>query len=305
MRFDLVDLRLFLHVAEGGSITAGAARAHLSLAAASQRIQELEAALGAALLVRGRRGVQPTPAGEVVVRHARALVRQLAHMEAELAEHAGGLKGQVRVLCNTAALSEYLPQVLAGFMARHAGVDVDLEERPSFDAALAVRAGAADLAIVTDTVDLSGLQAYPFRRDRLVAVAAPAQARRLLGEDVTRPGATVGFSRLADVEQVGLAGDSALFRYLARQAEQSGRLLRARVRVRSFEAVCQVVAGGIGVGIVSEPAARRCAQAMDLAVIELADAWALRRLVVCVRSLDELPRQAQLLVEALRAEWVG
>ncbi len=297
MKIDLADMRLFLHVVDAGSITAGAARAHLALASASQRIQGMEEQAGVALLARGRRGVTPTPAGETLVRHARAVLRQVELLRAELADHAGGLKGSVRLLCNTAALSEYLPDALAGFMARHPGIAVDLEEGLSAEVARAVREGAADVGIAADTVDLAGLQALPFRTDRLVAVAGPDLARQLLA-----PGAqAVPFARLLDLEHVGLAGDSALARYLARQAEHAGRTLRARVRVRGFDAVCAMAARGIGVGIVPEPAARRAAQALDLAVIELADAWALRRLVVCVRDLDALARPARRLAEELGA----
>ena len=54
MRFDLADLSLFRHVVEAGSITHGAERAHLALAAASTRIRNMEQTLGAPLLVRGR-----------------------------------------------------------------------------------------------------------------------------------------------------------------------------------------------------------------------------------------------------------
>lgn len=297
MRYDLVDLQLFLHVLDAGSITGGAARAHLALASSSERIQALEASLGVPLLVRGRRGVTPTKAGETLQRHARLVFQQLARMRAELGEHAAGLKGQVRLLCNTAALSEYLPEALAGFMARHSDVDVDLEERTSSDIARAVREGGADLGIVADTVDLGGLETYPFCTDRLVAVLPPALARTLVAQD----GQPVAFARLVDFDHVGLARDSALFRYLDQQAERLGRSLRARVRVRSFDAMCRMVESGVGIGIVSEPAARRCARAMDVAVVELADAWALRQLALCMRSFDALPRHAQQLVEEIRA----
>ena len=61
MRFDLTDLKLFLHVVEAGSITAGADRMHLAVAAASTRIRNMEIELGTALLNRDRQGVQPTP----------------------------------------------------------------------------------------------------------------------------------------------------------------------------------------------------------------------------------------------------
>lgn len=297
MRFDLTDLRLFLHIVDAGSITAGAARAHLALASASARIQAMEASLGLPLLVRGRRGVQPTGAGEAVVRHARLVFGQLERLRAELGDHAGGLKGTVRLACNTAAMSEYLPDALAGFMAQHPGIDVDLEERPSAEVTRAVRDGAADLGIAADSVDLAGLDTLPFRVDRLVAVAAAAQLPALLP-----PGATATtFSQLMDLDHIGLAGDSALARYLGQQAERTGRVLRVRVRMHGFDAVCRMAAGGVGVGIVPETAARRAAQSLELAVIELADAWALRRLVVCMRAPEELPPAAGLLAQALAA----
>jgi DNA-binding transcriptional LysR family regulator len=296
MRFDLVDMQLFLHVVEAGSITGGAARAHLSLASCSERIHGMEETLGVPLLLRGRRGVTPTPAGDALVRHARLVFQQLQRMRAELGDHAQGLKGTVRLQCNTAALSEYLPDALAGFMARHPYVDVALEEHASHEVAKAVREGAADLGIVSDAVDLSQLQSFPFRTDRLVAVAAPELAQLLSPE-----GRPVPFVRLADFDHVSLAGDSALFNYLELQARRLGRTLHARVRLRDFAAICRMVEAGVGIGVVPEPAARRSAQAMNIVVIELLDAWALRQLSICVRSFDELPRHAQQLVDALRA----
>jgi DNA-binding transcriptional LysR family regulator len=296
VRFDLTDLQLFLHVVEAGSITGGATRAHLSLASSSERIHGMEDTLGVPLLLRGRRGVTPTKAGEALVRHARLVFQQLQRMRAELGEHAQGLKGTVRLMCNTAALSEYLPEALTGFMARHPNVDVNLEERPSHEVAKAVREGAADLGILADAVDLSQLESFPFRVDRLVAVTTPALAH-LLSPD----GAPVDFIRLLEFDHVGLAGDSALFHYLELQARRLGRTLHARVRLRGFEAVCRMVEAGVGIGIVPEPAARRCAQTMNIAVLALLDAWSLRQLAVCVKSFDDLPRHAQQLVDALRA----
>jgi DNA-binding transcriptional LysR family regulator len=296
MRFDLIDMQLFLHVVEAGSITGGATRAHLSLASCSERIHGMEETLGVLLLLRGRRGVTPTPAGEALMRHARLVFQQLQRMRAELSDHAQGLKGRVRLACNTAAMSEYLPQALTGFLARHAHVDIDLEERPSHEVAKAVREGAADIGILSDAVDLTQLESYPFRTDRLVAVATPELAH-LLSPDAM----PVTFVRLAEFDHVGLAGDSALFRYLELQAQRAGRTLHARVRVRGFEAICGMVEAGVGIGIVPEPAARGCAQTMNIAVMELLDAWALRQLAICVKSFDALPRHAQQLVDALRA----
>ncbi len=109
MHFDLTDLRLFLHVAEAGSITAGAARSGLALASASARVRSMEEQAGVALLERGRRGVEATPAGRALLHHARLVAGQIERMRGELGEYARGLKGHVRLLANTAAMAEFLP----------------------------------------------------------------------------------------------------------------------------------------------------------------------------------------------------
>src|SRR5205809_4401855 len=174
MRFDLSDLRLFLNVVEAGSITHGAERAHLALAAASTRIRNMEAALGTPLLHRERQGVQPTPAGRTLVHHARLLVQQAERMHGELAQYAEGIKGQIRLLSNTNALTEFLPEPLSEFLSSHPQVNIDLEERLSDEIVAAVADGTADVGIVAGTVEVAGLEVRPFRVDRFVLVVAPS-----------------------------------------------------------------------------------------------------------------------------------
>ena len=161
MRFDLADLSLFRHVVEAGSITGGAERAHLALAAASTRIRNMEEALGAALLVRGRQGVTPTQAGRTLLQHARTILRQAERLREDLGAYAGGLAGQIRVLSNTNALTEFLPEALSSFLAAHPNVSVDLEERLSDEIVGLIAEGVADIGIVAGTVDASALETYP------------------------------------------------------------------------------------------------------------------------------------------------
>src|SRR5437588_2179952 len=172
MHFDLVDLNRFRHVVEAGSITHGAERAHLPLAAASTRVRNMEEALGAPLLVRGRQGVVPTPAGRTLLAHARTILRQTERLREDLGAYAGGLAGQIRVLSNTNALTEFLPEALSSFLSAHPQVSVDLEERLSDEIVGLVAEGVADLGIVAGTVDASALETFPFRRDRFVLVVA-------------------------------------------------------------------------------------------------------------------------------------
>jgi DNA-binding transcriptional LysR family regulator len=294
MRFDLSDLSLFRHVVEAGSITRGAERAHLALAAASTRVRNMEEALGVALLTRGRAGVTPTQAGRTLLQHARAILRQAERLHDDLGAYGGGLAGQIRVLSNTNALTEFLPEALSSFLAAHPNVSVDLEERLSDEIVGLIAEGVADLGIVAGTVDAGALVTYPFRRDRFVLVVA-----RL---DPLAKRAKIGFADVLDRDFVGLDRASALQRFLASKAVRIGRPIRLRVQLRSFDAVCRLVECKVGIGIVPETTARRVAKTMAIAVVPLTDSWAVRELTICIRNKDELPLYARQLVDHLRAQ---
>ena len=297
MRFDLVDLQLFVHVVEEGSLTAGAARSHLALASASARVRGMEDALGMPLLLRGRRGVAATPAGQTLLHHARLVLQQMERLRGDLGEFARGLKGQLRLLCNTSALSEFLPEALATFLDRHPNLTIDLEERLSYDIVKGVSEGLADMGIVSDSVDLRGLQTFLFRPDRLVAIAAADGVhQRAIGNTDS-----VDFASLLGHDFIGLADDSALQQYLGLHAARLGRPLKMRVRLRSFDAVCRMVASGVGIGVVPLAAARRCQQTMALRCMTLLDPWSVRNLTICVRQFSELPLYARQLIEHLKA----
>nr|WP_315214831.1 LysR substrate-binding domain-containing protein [uncultured Duganella sp.] len=296
MRFDLIDLNLFVHIAESGSITAGAKLAHLSLPSASARIHGMEEGLNLALLERGRRGAEPTEAGRALLHHARAIARQLDDMRADLAQFGSGLKRQVRLLCNTSAMTEFLPEALAGFLGSHPQLSIDLEERLSRDIVRAVTDGAADIGIVTDAVDSAALQTLPFRDDPLVLVMA--RKHPLTQRIGKRRG--VLFADALDQDFIGLAGDSALQQYAAEQASRLGRKMHCKIRLRSFEAVCRMVASGAGVAILPEAAARRSSDLEALRVVALNDDWADRKLLICLRDHAALPVHVRELVAALR-----
>jgi DNA-binding transcriptional LysR family regulator len=293
MRFDLVDLSLFRHVVEAGSITHGAERAHLALAAASTRIRSMEESLGAALLIRNRQGVTPTPAGRALLAHARTLLTDIDRMQGELSAYSGGTAGQIRVLSNTHALTEFLPEALSAYLAEHPGISVDIDERTSDEIVGLVAEGAADLGIVSGTVDTGQLQTFPFRQDRFVLVAATGHP--LAERD------SAAFAEVLNHDFVGLDRLSAITRFLAEKAARIGRPMRLRVQLRSFDAVCRLVECRVGLGIVPETTARRAARAMAIRVVPLVDTWAARDLTLCLRDLTALPAFAQDFVAHLRA----
>jgi DNA-binding transcriptional LysR family regulator len=292
MRFDLTDMRLFLTVIERGSITAGAQAMHLALASASERIAGMEAALGAPLLERNRRGVQTTPAGEAFLHHARTILGQVEQMRGELRTYATGLKGRIRLMSNTAALAAFLPPRLTRFLAAYPDLSIDLEEKKSFDIVPAVAEGRADLGIVADITDVARLETHVVALDRLVVVAA--RAHRIGAER------EVSFAEIIGEPFVGLA-DAALEMHLAERASRIGRQIDYRIQMRAIENVGSMVEAGVGLAILSEVSANLLRRP-GLAIVPLSEPWATRRLLLCARDFASLTPHASLLARELMSE---
>jgi DNA-binding transcriptional LysR family regulator len=293
MRFDISDLSLFRHVVEAGSITQGAARAHLALAAASTRIRNMEDAIGALLLIRNRQGVTPTQAGRTLLQHARTILAQAERLREDLGAYSGGFFSQVRILSNTNALTEFLPDVLSSFLTAHPHVSIDLEERLSDEIVGLIGEGLGDIGIVAGTVDTSRLETFPFRSDRFVLVTS--RDHPLARRD------RVAFSEVLEYDFVGLDRASALQRFLADKASRIGRPLKLRVQLRSFDGVCRLVERNAGIGIVPETTVRWAERSMAIKAVELTDSWALRDLTICVRDVAQLSPFARQLVEHMQA----
>jgi DNA-binding transcriptional LysR family regulator len=129
VRYDLLDLRLFRQVVAEGSITAGAERMHLSLPSASARVRALEQHAGVALLVRGRRGVRPTPAGAALARHAEEVLDGLARLEGAVAAYRRAPATPLVLLAGSSAMRRLVPRALVTFLVAHP--DVGLAVVPS------------------------------------------------------------------------------------------------------------------------------------------------------------------------------
>lgn len=287
---DLVSLALFLRAVETSSLSKAAEQSHLALAAASRRISLLEHRYRVPLLYRSSKGVTPTPAGIALATHARRMMEEVDRLHAAMADYAKGVKGHLRIQANTSAITQYLPQDLANFSAKYPDVKMELEECRSVEIVQAVREGRADIGVVMDGVDRSGLASFLYRKDRLVAVVPRGHEVRAR---------KVPFAELLKYDLVGLDGTAAMMRLLGSAATRAEQPLRLRIQVKSFEAVCKLVQAGMGIGMLPEVAARDFAPIMGLRLVALTDDWADRIMFVCVRDYDALPTIPRKLVELL------
>lgn len=288
MQYDLIDLRLFVAIAEAKNLTRGAERVHLAASSASHRMRVLEASIGTSLLLREPRGVSLTRAGEALLRHARQVFAQLEQMHADLTPYAKGVRGHVSLWANTHATHTFLPDSLATFLQRHPQVSISLEEHTSPDVLMAVARGEVEVGVVAGAIEGAEVELIPYRADRLVLIAP-------LEHPLAAPASTL-FAQVLDYPFVMLHSGSAIHTFTMNAAAALGRHLEVRIQVRSFEAVCRMVSAGVGIGMVPRSAVTAGA---PLAVIELEEPWAQRDLKVCVRKRELLSGFAAELVDCL------
>lgn len=273
---DIDSLALFVRAAELRSLTKAAEASHIGLAAASRRMALLEHRFKTTLLERSPRGVELTAAGSSLLVHAKALLMRMNQMQADMNDHATGKRGALRILANTSAMTESLPDDLGGYSRVHPDVRLVVEERWSAEIVKAVLSGDADIGIIVEGLRIEGLQVYPYRSDRIAAVMPTDHP--LATHEALR------FVDILDHDVVALESGSSMMRLLAEQAVVAERTLQLRIQVRSFEAVCRMVQAGRGVGLLPHQAALALGHGMGLVVRPLPEEWAERRMLVCVRK---------------------
>jgi DNA-binding transcriptional LysR family regulator len=291
LRFDILTLQLFVAIVEEQSIAKAAEREHIAASAVSRRISDLESILKVELLMRHPKGIDLTPAGVALLRHARLILGNLVRMEAELTEYESGLRGLVRLVANKSAILQSLPDDLASFLAQHPMVRIDLEEGISPGIIEAIADNAADIGIFGANIPAPDLQTFPYREDELVAVMP---LRHPLASK-----ASVRFADLIEYDFVCLEKGSSIETLCVRAAGGLGRQLKQRVRVSGFDALFRMVETGLGIGLVPWQIALGRARPGGVICIPLAEPWSRRRLSIAVRDLASLPVTARLLVEHL------
>jgi len=292
---DMTTLRLFVAVCEQHSIARAGEAANIVGSAISKRLAALEDTVGMKLLVRGRRGVAPTPAGEALLDHARAILGNVARIERDIGAFSSGVKGQVRILATASVLAASLAEDVATFLhdPAHADIRVDMEEGLSHHIIRGVRDGVASLGMCWDAADFLGLACLPYGGDRLAVAVHPKHPLARYRE--------VSLTDTLDHEQVTLPDASAVTRTLMQLARQSGKTLMRRVIVSNLDSAMRVVGANLAIAIVPTTTAQYYAASKAMRVVALTDDWADRRFALCFRGEGELSAAARLLRDHLVA----
>lgn len=292
---DLTTLRLFVSVCETRNIARTAELHHIVASAISKRLLQLEAAVGNTLIERHRRGVRPTGAGEILLEHARLMLAGADRVARDMADYGTGIQGQVRVLATVSSMAESLPDDIAAFlqMPAHHGIRIDIEEVVSRDLVRGLREGLAPVGVCWDAADLAGLQTHPYRTDRLGIVAHPSHPIARLPR--------CSFAQTLDFDHVGLPASTAVQTMLGRAAALSGKPIRYRAVVSTFDASMRCVRANLGISVVPREVAEPVAESLGIRVVPLTDTWAQRRFALCFQEKARLSPAARLLVAHLQA----
>lgn len=291
MRFDLLSLELFVAVCEEQSIAKAADREHIAASAVSKRISDLEARLKTPLFVRSSKGLELTAAAHSMLHHARAVMRDLRQMESELADHASGMRGRIRIYASVSSIIQHLPKDLREFLSVHSAVRIDLQEGTSQEAVEAVAENAADIGVFGGAVPRQGLRIIPYRTDRIVALIHkehPLSTRE-----------SVKFEEFAHFDLIGPMKGSYLDSLVLRAAADMTRSLKMPIRVNGFETVSSMVEAQLGIGLVPEKCAERYVIGGNTIAVRLDEPWALRQWNLCVQDSQDMPPPVRLLLNHL------
>jgi DNA-binding transcriptional LysR family regulator len=237
---DLNRLRVLVAVAREGSVTAAAEALHYAQPSVSHHLAKLEAESGVALVQRVGRGIRLTDAGRLLVARAEEIIGRVDSAQAELAAHAGLQTGRVRLAAFPSALATLVPPAAARFAADHPGLELALTESEPPESLVALRNGAADVALV-------------FEYDAPAQPAANVTSMTLLDEplyivtpaDVNWPGAASALATYAGERWI--AGCERCRAHLLVACKGAGFTPVIGFETDDYVAAQALVAAGIGV----------------------------------------------------------
>ncbi|PKG54179.1 LysR family transcriptional regulator [Halomonas sp. MES3-P3E] len=291
MKLDPTSLRLFVRVAEMGTITGAADAEFIATSAVSKRLSELEAHFSTPLLHRNNRGVELTPAGNALLHLSRGVLHNLEDLDLQMRDYTSGERGIIRIFANMSAITQYLPGETQAFFEKHPDIGVQLEEKVSPVITREIMANGADIGICAKLPHGYDLAELPYHTDELVLVTP-------LNHPLANRDA-IDFRDSLEHAYVGLHSSSAINLQLLKAASLANRPLRLRIQVTSYDALCLMVQAGLGIGVVPRGAIRQYVGGLQVRVLPIRDDWAKRPLCIYVNNIDRISMAARLFVDHL------
>lgn len=285
MRHDLLNLEVFMAVAEHENLTQAARACGFAPSAVSTRIAELEAQVGTSLFERFARGMKLTAAGHALKRHVLELKLALQRMDQEMSEFATGFHGHIRLQAMPSVLPHSLSVDIASYLETHPDIKFTADEAEGEKIIRAVARGRIEVGFVAEHISRSGLESKLYRQEELV-VAVPHQ-HPLANREKVR------FEQALAYEFVGGDESCAVRQLLLTQARQLGLPLRQRISVNSFDAMGPMVSSGFGICVLPREIARPLLQTDGFRVLALTDTWASRRIMVVAKRFNALTPTAR------------
>lgn len=240
---EIRQLRAFIAIAESGTFTAGAIRVHVTQAAISMQIRQLETEIGARVFVRAPRHVILTEAGEQLLHRARQILREHDAALEEIAELAGAERGRLRIGSASAmVLTDQLPGILNELRRQHPRAEISVTSGTSESLVEQIVAGELDIAFVSLPVDVRGVQTERLSEDQLVAIASP---KHKLAKQKTISAYTLAGEKLILGERGGNTR-----RLIDQFFAQAGVTLKVAMELSRQAAIRRMVEEDMGVGIV-------------------------------------------------------
>lgn len=188
------SVRLFLEVAEAGSLSKVAARRQTVQSHISRQITDFEAECGGKLFRRTGRGVELTELGTRAATRLRPWLQETEQLSQALRSESGQLAGPVRLGIIPSAAHPLVTRLFERLLVEHPGIRLDITESQGTELDAMLDSGAVDLAVLFRYQRPSGREEKALCVANTYLVSAP-------GDALTR-GATLNFARLAGLKLV-------------------------------------------------------------------------------------------------------
>ncbi len=273
MKYDLTSLYLFMCVAEERSLSAASRRAHTAVSAISKRISDLEEKLGVAVFERKPKGVELTSAGQLLYKHCGTIFDSLQEIDLDMSGFAEGVSGEIRIASTTSVLTQFLPSDIANFSRTYPNVSFNIEERMGDGVMDLLMNNKVDLGFFSENTEVPpGIEVRPYKQDQIV-VGVPLNHPLTQYESVT-------LKQALKYSIIGSHKDSALYSLLKKHAGTIKQPFEAKIKVSSFDCMCNLIVGGLGVGILPNYIVDIYAKSIGMTQVPLNEPWANRRLLV-------------------------